>query len=90
MVKHPLKKQELNTKVKNWKDLASLPVSKQSEIKSHTEPKSIITIEKVNMDKAFKRRRPPLVRKPKEPTAPKLGRVHYTKGGTGLTRRMDR
>lgn len=60
---------------------------KESEITTHNEPKSKIVVGKMNLDKAFKRHRLPKI---KPPTTPKMGRIHYTKGGSGLTRRMDR
>lgn len=80
--KTPAEEAKVNYSVKNWADLARVPVPKQAEIKSHKEPKSRVLKPKVNLDNAFKRRR--------KPVTSKLGRIHYTKGGTGLTRRMDR
>jgi putative transposase len=78
--KTPAQEAELNYKVKNWKDLALLPVSKQSEIQSHLSPKVKTPKIKTPMDNAYSRHR-----------FPKIGRVHqhYSKRGGGLTRRGD-
>lgn len=63
--KTPAEKAHVNYDVKNWADLARLPVSKEAEIKTHTTPKVRIVTEKVNLDKAFKRKRMSKPRKPK-------------------------
>ena len=55
--KTPAQEAHVKYDVKNWADLAKLPVSKEAEIKSHTKPKIMIITEKVNLDKAFKRKR---------------------------------
>jgi hypothetical protein len=106
--KTPAEEAHVDYTVKNWADLARVPVSKEAEKQSHTTPKTQTVTEKVNLDKAFKRKRGPQPRgsthlsvgelkarrhglsQPMPPTTPKLGHIHHTKNGTGLTRRMDR
>jgi transposase-like protein len=46
--------------VKNWADLVRMPVSKEAEIESHIEPKIVYPKIKIDMSRAFKRRRKPL------------------------------
>jgi putative transposase len=57
--KTPAEEAKINYPIKNWADLARVPVTKQAEIKSHKTPKIITPKATVNMDKAFKRKREP-------------------------------
>jgi putative transposase len=57
--KTPAEDAHVDYKVKNWVDLAKVPVSKESEIETHTKPKIKVVIEKVSLEKALKRRRGP-------------------------------
>ncbi len=56
--KTPAEEAKVQYSVKNWADLARVPVSKQTEIKSHKSPRVRITTEKVSLEKAYKRKRP--------------------------------
>lgn len=60
--KTPAEEAKIDYGVKNWADLACLPVSKEAEIKSHRSPEEIKQQIKVNLDKAFKRKRGPAPR----------------------------
>jgi putative transposase len=53
--KTPAQEAKVDYKIKNWSDLARVPVTKESEIKSHKNLKLKLAIEKVNLDRAFKR-----------------------------------
>ena len=55
--KTPAEAGKLKYDVKNWADLARLPVSKQEEIETHRAPKTKVVKLKVSMDKAFSRHR---------------------------------
>jgi putative transposase len=57
--KTPAEVAKVDYKIKNWADLAKLPVSKLSEIKSHTTPKVVIPKTHVKLDMAFSRHRQP-------------------------------
>jgi putative transposase len=57
--KTPAEEAHVDYKVKNWSDLAKIPVSKESEIETHTKPKIKVVVEKVNLEKSLKRRRGP-------------------------------
>ena len=101
--KTPAEEANVKYDVKNWADLARVPVSKDAEIQSHKKPKIKLTIEKVKLDKAFKRKRDPQPRAYEtivnsDGTVNKrymgLHRVkrvpqHFSDCGGGLTRRGD-
>lgn len=55
--KTPAEEAGLNYPIHSWADLAKVPVSKESEIKSHKELKFNTAIEKVNLAHAFSRKR---------------------------------
>jgi transposase-like protein len=57
--KTPAEEAKVKYDIKNWSDLAKMPVSKESEIQSHKSEKAKIVIEKVNTEKALKRKRGP-------------------------------
>jgi putative transposase len=57
--KTPAEEAKVNYAIKNWADLARIPVAKQTEIESHKTPKVKIPKTKVNLDKALKRKRGP-------------------------------
>jgi hypothetical protein len=57
--KTPAEEAGVNYNVKNWSDLAKMPVSKESEIQSHKSPKVKTVIEKASTEKALKRKRGP-------------------------------
>ena len=57
--KTPAQEAMLEYPIKNWSDLARVPVSKESEIESHKKPKIRVVAEKVSLEKAFKRKRGP-------------------------------
>ena len=61
--------------VKLRADLARVPVSKEAEIKSHTQRKIEIPKAKVNLDKAFKRHRQPRISQTMPPITPKVGKL---------------
>jgi putative transposase len=60
--KTPADEAKVNYLIKNWADLARVPVTKQAEIKSHKEPDLTASKEKVNLEKAYKRKRGPTPR----------------------------
>jgi putative transposase len=53
--KTPAEEAKVDYKIKNWSDLARIPVAKEDEIKSHKSPEEVKAIVKVNLAKAFKR-----------------------------------
>jgi len=55
--KTPAEAAKVDYKIKNWKDLSQLPVTKEAEIKTHKTPKIRITKTKVSLGKEFKRQR---------------------------------
>jgi hypothetical protein len=55
--KTPAEEANVNYSVKNWNDLVRVPVSKEAEIKTHKEPVIRLPKTKVDLTKAFKRRR---------------------------------
>jgi putative transposase len=55
--KTPAEVAKVNSDIRNWADLAKIPVSKESEIETHKKAKIRVVTEKVNLDKAFSRRR---------------------------------
>jgi putative transposase len=55
--KTPAEEANVKTDIKNWADLGKVPVSKEAEIETHTKPKIRVVTEKVNLDKAFSRKR---------------------------------
>ena len=61
--KMPAEEAHVKYEVKNWADLARLPITKQSELATHKTPRIIITKTKTNLDRALKLKR---IRKPKE------------------------
>jgi putative transposase len=61
--KTPAESAHLKYDVKDWADLARVPVTKESEIQSHKAPGVRIVKEKVSLERAFKRKR---IRKPSE------------------------
>lgn len=61
--------------VKNWADLARVPISKESEIKTHKNPKFKVAKPKVNLERAFKRHRKPRITPPVPPISPKVGKL---------------
>ena len=75
----PAEEANISYGVKNWADLARIPVLKQAEIQSHKEHPSPQPKFKRPLEKAFKRKRKPY-----------LGKPHKAKQGLGLTRRLDR
>jgi putative transposase len=60
--KTPAEEAKINYLVKNWADLARIPVSKQTEIQAHKNPQTKLPKAKPNMDKAYKRKRGPAPR----------------------------
>jgi putative transposase len=102
--KTPAEEANINYSVKNWADLARVPVSKEAEIHIHTTPKIKIPRVKVNLDKAFRRKRGPQPRAYETLTSAdgtvnkrflglhRITRVpqHRAKRGFGITRRGDR
>jgi hypothetical protein len=99
--KTPAEEAHVNYSVKNWKDLASVPVSKETEIDSHKTPTIKIPKVKVNLDKAYKRKRGPMPktifmrtvlthRTPRiTPKTPNITKQHFSRRGGGLTIRGD-
>jgi putative transposase len=64
--KTPAEEAKIDYSVKNWVDLARVPVSKETEVHSHKTKLVTVVTEKTNMDKAFKRHRVNrVIRKPK-------------------------
>jgi hypothetical protein len=59
--KTPAEEANLKYDVKNWADLARVPVPKRIELQSHITPRLKLTIPKTNLAKAFKRHREPKV-----------------------------
>lgn len=55
--KTPAEEAYVTYDVKNWADLAKVPVSKEVEIKSHTVPKVRLVTEKISLENAYNRRR---------------------------------
>jgi putative transposase len=55
--KTPAEEAHVQYDVKNWADLARVPVSKETEVKSHQTPKIRITTTKVSLEYALKRHR---------------------------------
>ncbi|MEW6034655.1 MAG: DDE-type integrase/transposase/recombinase [Chloroflexota bacterium] len=71
--KTPAEVAGLDYRIKNWKDLSRLPVSKQEEIRSHKAPKTITPKAKVNLRGAFKRHRMPRITPRVPRITPKVG-----------------
>jgi transposase-like protein len=65
--KTPAEKAGIEYGVKNWADLSRVPVSKETEIHSHQQPKILIRTVKADLDTAFKRHRTPTIPKPRKP-----------------------
>jgi putative transposase len=89
--KTPADEAKVDYSIKNWVDLGRVPVSKQSEIQSHKTPKVTIITEKVNMDKAYKRKRGPTPRGPVSLYGKEKKTRSYTKDlGAGVVREGKR
>jgi putative transposase len=63
--KTPAEQAHVQYDVKNWADLARVPVTKNAEVSTHKTPNIRLITKKVKLDKAFKRKRPYESRKPK-------------------------
>lgn len=86
--KTPAEEAGINYNVKNWADLASVPVPKYVELQSHIMPKIRLPRVKTNLEHAFRRQRIP---KQPKPTLSKSVLVQRTKGGsTAFSRRRIR
>jgi putative transposase len=85
--KTPAEKAGIKYNVKNWADLARVPVPKESEILSHISPKIKMATPKANLSGAFKRHRQPRMRRV---TLPQTGGVYTNKSGDILSRRARR
>lgn len=83
--KTPAQEAGIKYDVKNWKDLASIPVPKQ-HAHIHIDPdilsKNKIVKPKISLEHAFSRRR--------TLKAPRIVRQHIARRGVGFTRRSDR
>jgi putative transposase len=100
--KTPAEEAKINYSVKNWADLARVPVSKESEIQSHKTPNIKLPKIKLDLSNAFKRKRNPQPRgdthlhkgwqkeRSLNRNPLKWTIQHYSKRGGGLTRRRDR
>jgi hypothetical protein len=85
--KTPAEKAGIEYGVKNWADLAHVPVSKETEIQSHQQPKIRIRTVKTDLDNAFKRHRSTFTMpKPRKPRVLK-SRGRDLGGGVEQTRR---
>ncbi len=73
--KTPAEKAKLNYPIKNWADLVKLPVSKESEIKTHKTPKATALKIKTDLTHAFKRHRTPRISKTMPQITPKMGKL---------------
>ncbi|MFH1381833.1 MAG: DDE-type integrase/transposase/recombinase [Chloroflexota bacterium] len=70
--KTPAEEAGIKYNVKNWADLARLPVSKQVEIETHTAPKLKLTEGKVSLERAFSRHRQSRISPPTPRISPKM------------------
>lgn len=80
--KTPAQEAHVKYDVKNWADLARLPVSKHIEIASHRTPIHEPPMPKLSMANAYKRHR--------QPQQPRMVAPHRARNGSGMTRRSDR
>jgi putative transposase len=82
--KTPAEKAGIKYGVKNWADLARVPVSKETEIQSHQQPKIKIIKVKADLDSAFKRHYRSIPKTPK-PRAHKSSEIDLG-GGVSMNR----
>lgn len=61
--------------VKNWADLARLPVAKEAELKTHKAPIARTPKTKTDLSGAFKRHRQPRITQPAPLITPKVGKL---------------
>lgn len=61
--------------VKNWADLARVPVAKDTEITSHTQPRIKTHKTKVNLESAFRRHRKPRITPPRKRISSEMRRL---------------
>jgi len=80
--KTPAEQANIEYDVKNWADLAHVPVAKQAEIRSHQIPVIKIPKSRISLDRAFNRRR--------QPKTIRMVAQHRARIGGGITRRADR
>jgi len=73
--KTPAEEAGVKYDVKNWADLVRLPISKEVEVKSHTEAKAVTPRAKVSLDKAFRRRRKPKITQPRPQITERRGKI---------------
>ena len=73
--KTPAEEAGLKYDVKNWANLVRLPVSKETEVKSHAEAKTVTSKTKISLDKAFRRRRRPRITETRLRITPKAVRL---------------
>ncbi|MDD5038700.1 MAG: DDE-type integrase/transposase/recombinase [Dehalococcoidales bacterium] len=59
--KTPADAAKVDYKIRNWKDLSQIPVSKQSEIETHKTPKARITITEGSLESTNKRQSQPRI-----------------------------
>jgi transposase-like protein len=80
--KTPAEAGKVKYDVKDWAQLAKLPVTKQAEIQTHSTPKYRIPKTKIPIDNLMSRHR--------KTRASKMVAPHRTRHGMGITRRSDR
>ncbi len=68
--KTPAEQGGIDYQVKNWADLAREPVSKQSEVQSHSSPKPTAPKAKISTEHAFRRHRIRITQRPPRVTPP--------------------
>lgn len=73
--KTPAEEAGVNYSVKSWAGLIRQPVSKEAEIKRHTEPIVKTAKTHISLERAFRRRRQPKITQPKPPITPKRARL---------------
>jgi transposase-like protein len=83
--KTPAEEAKIKYDVKNWADLARLPVPKHVELQSHKALNLKLAKPKTNLSRAFKRHRTP-----KQSKEPRMVAQHRVRHGVGYTRRADR